>query len=272
MIIIGEKLNGSIPSMGKAIAEKNEARIKNLARIQSEAGADFLDVCASVQVDEEVETLKWLLDLVQSASDVPICLDSPSAETLVAALPFVKKPGVVNSVSGEGNKIDLIFPAIADSEWGCVALLCDDRGIPQTVERRMEVFEAIMKRAKEFNIAPSRLYIDPLVVTLSTNDTAFTTFAECTRQIKKLYPEIHITSGLSNISFGLPVRKLINMAFMILSIEAGMDSAIVDPTNRDMLGVIYAAEALLENDEFCLEYIGKYKAGLIGPPLAERKK
>jgi len=140
------------------------------------------------------------------------------------------------------------------------------------VEQRMETFEHIMKRAKEFNIAPSRLYIDPLVVTLSSNETALTAFAECTRQVKAMYPDIHITSGASNVSFGLPVRKLINMSFMILAMGAGMDSAIVDPTNRDMLGVIYAANALLENDEFCLEYIGAYKEGIIGPPLEERKK
>ena len=267
MIIIGEKLNGSIPSMGKAIAARDEARIKELARKQSEAGANFLDVCASVTPDVEVETLKWMLDLVQSETDVPVCLDSPSPETLVKAFPFCQRPGIINSVSGEGNKIDLIFPLIADTKWGCIALLCDDRGIPKSVEQRMETFEHIMKRAKEFNIAPSRLYIDPLVVTLSSNETALTAFAECTRQVKAMYPDIHITSGASNVSFGLPVRKLINMSFMILAMGAGMDSAIVDPTNRDMLGVIYAANALLENDEFCLEYIGAYKEGIIGPPL-----
>ena len=272
MIIIGEKLNGSIPSMGKAIAARDESRIREIARLQSEAGAHYLDVCASVQVDAEVETLKWMLDLVQSESDVPICLDSPSAETLVKALPFCKKPGIINSVSGEGNKMDLIFPVIADTTWGCVALLCDDRGIPKTVEQRMETLEAIMAKAKQYNIVPSRLYIDPLVVTLSTNETALTAFAECTRQIKALYPDIHITSGLSNISFGLPTRKLINMAFMVLAMGAGMDSAIVDPTNRDMLGIMYAADALLENDEYCLEYISAYKEGLIGPPLESRSK
>ena len=272
MIIIGEKLNGSIPSMGKAIVAKDEARIRELASLQTEAGADYLDVCASVQVDVEIETLKWMLDLVQDASNLPICLDSPSPETIVKALPFCKKAGIVNSVSGEGKKMDIIFPVIADSQWGCIALLCDDRGIPKSVGQRMETFEAIMDKAKKFNIAPSRLYIDPLVVTLSTDETALTAFAECTRQIKATYPDVHITSGLSNISFGLPARKLINMAFMVLAVGAGMDSAIADPTNRDMLGMIYAAEALLEQDEYCLEFISAYKQGRIGPPLENRKK
>ena len=237
MIIIGEKLNGSIPSMGKAIAERDEARIRYLAKIQSEAGAHYLDVCASVQEDTEVETLKWMLDLVQDESDVPICLDSPSQYTLAKTLSFCKKPGLVNSVSLEGDKIDVIFPAIADTKWNCVALLCDDKGIPNSVERRMEVFDGIMAKVKEYNIDPSRIFIDPLVETLSTKDTALTLFAECTRLIKKQYPTIHVTSGLSNISFGLPLRKYINQGFMALAMNAGMDSAIVDPTNRDMMGV-----------------------------------
>ena len=259
MIIIGEKLNGSIPSVAKAIADKDAELIKERARKQAEAGATFLDVCASVEEDVEVETLKWMIDLVQEVTDTPICVDSPSAKSCVAAIPFCKRPGLVNSVSLEGDKIDTIFPVIADTDWECVALLCDNDGIPDSVERRMKVFHGIMEKAKEYGIAPSRLHIDPLVVTLSTDETALTVFADCCRQIKAEYPEIHITSGLSNISFGLPVRKNINQAFMVLAMNAGMDSAIVDPTNRNMIGMIYATNALLERDEYCLNYIAKFQ-------------
>lgn len=265
MIIIGEKINGSIPSMGKAIREKDEALIRDTAVRQAQAGATYLDVCASVPEEIEVETLKWLIDLVQEVTDIPLCVDSPSPKSIVAALPFCNKSGVVNSVSLEGGKIDLIFPVIADTKWECIALLCDDKGIPRTAERRLEVFENIMKKAREYNIDPARLYIDPLVETLSSNETTLTMFAECTREIKRQYPNIHVTSGLSNISFGLPARKLINQAFMVLAMNAGMDSAIVDPTNRDILGLIYATRALLEQDEYCLEYISAFREGLIGP-------
>lgn len=265
MIIIGEKINGSIPPVAKAIAEKDAEFIKHRAQIQADANATYIDCCASVEENIEVETLHWMIDLIQEVTDVPICIDSPSPRSCVAAIPFCKKPGLINSVSMEGDKIDVIFPVIADTKWECVALLCDDKGIPNSVERRMEVFHNIMEKAKEFGIAPSRLHIDPLVVTLSTDEEALTTFAECCRQIKAEYPEIHITSGLSNISFGLPARKNINQAFMVLAMNAGMDSAIVDPTNRDMLGMIYATDALLQNDEYCLEYIGAFREGLIGP-------
>lgn len=258
MIIIGEKLNGSIPSVAKAIAEKDADLIRERARMQAEAGATFLDVCASVEEAVEVETLKWMIDLVQEVTDTPICVDSPSARSCVAAIPFCKRPGLINSVSLEGDKIDTIFPVIADIDWECVALLCDNDGIPDSVERRMKIFFGIMEKAKQYGIAPSRLHIDPLVVTLGTDQTALTVFADCCRRIKYEYPEIHITSGLSNISFGLPVRKNINQAFMVLAMNAGMDSAIVDPTNKNMIGMIYATNALLERDEYCLQYIDKF--------------
>ena len=105
MIIIGEKLNGSIPAVAKAIEERNESFIKARAKMQADAGADFLDVCASVVENVETQTLKWMIDLVQETTDVPICIDSPSADVCVNAIPFCKKPGLINSVSLEGNKI-----------------------------------------------------------------------------------------------------------------------------------------------------------------------
>ena len=160
-------------------------------------------------------------------------------------------------------KTDIVFPAIADTDWGCVALLCES-GIPKSVEDRMDVFDKIMAKAKQYGIAPNRLYIDPLVEAAATNQAAFTLFSECCKRIKDQYPEIHITSGLSNISFGFPgFRKPLNMAFMSLAMNAGMDSAIVDPTNKDMLGLIYAVELLKEKDEDCMNYIAAHRQGLL---------
>ena len=187
MIMIGEKINGSIPSVKKAIEEKDKEKIKHLAKIQAAAGASFIDCCASVEETKEVETLKWLIDLIQEATDVPICVDSPSAKVCADALKFCNKPGLVNSVSMEGNKVDTVFPVIADTKWSCVALLCDDTGIPDK-KKRIDVFERIMKKAEEYKIDPSRLYIDPLVVTCSTDTTALTAFNEVTRKIKEMYP------------------------------------------------------------------------------------
>ena len=133
MIIIGEKINGSIPSVAEAIAKRDAEFIKQRARIQDEAGATFIDCCASVPEAEEVETLKWMIDCIQQVSDLPISIDSPSARVLAEAYKFCKRPGLFNSVSGEGDKIDVIFPIMAENKgWECIALCSDDTGIPRS--------------------------------------------------------------------------------------------------------------------------------------------
>lgn len=273
MIIIGEKINGSIPSAGRAIAAHDVEAIKNLAIKQTEAlryiidededGA-YLDCCASVNVGE-LETLKWMLEAIQEVSDCKICVDSPDAQVCVDALQYVKTPGLLNSVSLEGNKIDIVFPAVANTKWNIVALLSGEQGIPSSAEERLDNFKRLMDQAAKYGIAPSRLFIDPLVEGLATNQESLLTFAQTCRGIKEMFPEVHITSGLSNISYGLPVRKMLNMAFMTLAMQSGMDSAIVDPTNRDMMGIIYATQALLGDDDFCMEYIGASRENMFGP-------
>lgn len=265
MIIIGEKINGSIPSVKKAIAEKDADYIKNIAKAQSEAGADFIDVCASVDSIIELETLKWLIDLVQNVIDTPISIDSPNAHVCAKAVEFCKNPGLVNSVSLEGDKIDIVFPVIANTTWECAALLSDDSGIPKSAEKRLEVFSGIMKKAKEYNIDPSRLHIDPLVEMLCTLEDGINVILDIIKEIKAQYPTIHVICAASNVSFNLPVRKLVNQAFVVLAMNAGMDSVILDPLNRDVMGMIFATEALLGRDEYCMEYIGAYREGLFGP-------
>ena len=264
MIIIGEKINGSIPKTSAAIDAHDEEYIRYLAKAQTEVGADYLDCCAS-RVDNELGIQEWLIGLIQEESDLPICLDSPSPQTLVEAMKFCNKPGIINSISMEGDKCEVILPAIQGTDWGVVALLCDNNGIPEDAEGRLEVFADLMEVLKEYDIDPSRVYIDPLVETLGANEESLLCFAEVCREVKKQYPTIHITSGLSNISYGLPVRKMINMAFMTLAMNAGMDSAIIDPLSRDLRGIIYATDALLAEDEMAIEYIGAFREGLFGP-------
>lgn len=264
MYVIAEKINGSIPKTSKAIDEKDEQYIRYLAKAQTEAGSDFIDCCAS-RNEGELGYQEWLINLIQEESDLPICVDSPSPEIIVEAMKLCNKEGLVNSVSMEGDKCDIVLPAIKGTNWGVVALLCDNNGIPEDAEGRLEVFGQIMERMEKEEISPDRIYIDPLVETLGANEESLICFADVCREVKKQYPNIHLTSGLSNISFGMPYRKMINMAFLVLAMQAGMDSAIVDPLNRDFRAIMYAANALLGNDEMGLEYIGAFREGIIGP-------
>ena len=159
MIIIAEKINGSIPSMSKAIAEHNEEWILDVARKQDEvlSDQDFIDCCSSVD-ENEVETMEWMINLIQSVSDKKIAVDSPNPQICLDAMKFCKRPGMINSVSGEGNKVDLVFPVIADTKWDVMALLCDDTGIPKTAADRIRVLNNIMAKAKQYGIAESRIH------------------------------------------------------------------------------------------------------------------
>lgn len=264
MIIIGEKLNGFIPSVGKAIHERDEAFLRELAIRQEEAGADYLDVCAAVDAEVEAETLLWLAQLAEDASSLPLCIDSPNPAVLASVLPHCKRAGIVNSVSMESGKMRTLFPLIANTKWKVIALTCSNAGVPESAQGRLEIFEQIRSAAKEYGIEESRLLIDPIVHTLSTDEQSLSTFADCAREIRARSKDAHVVSGLSNISFGLPARSVINHAFLVLAMHAGMNAAIMDVLDREMVGLLHATNALLGRDEYCMDYITAFREGRIG--------
>ena len=266
MIIVGEKINGFIPRTLEAIEAKDEAYIRAIAKSQTEYGADFIDVCAGTAPEIERETLRWLLEIVQDEVDTPICIDSSDVDVLLEMMELAKKPGMINSISGETGKCEAILPAIQGTDWKVVALTCDQNGIPTDPNVKFRIAEGLIAKAQEHGVAFDNIFIDPLVTTLATTNDSLPSFNEAVRMIKGAYPQVHITSGLSNISFGMPYRKAINTQFLALAMSAGMDSAIMDPTSADMRATLYATEALLGNDEYCMNYLTAFRKGFIGPP------
>jgi len=263
MIIIGEKLNGFIKRTAEAIQSRDEAYLKSIALQQELSGADYLDVCAA-DGEHEADTLRWLASLAEEASSLPVCLDSPNPNTISAVLPFCSRPGIINSVSLEPGKIETLFPLLANTEWKFVVLLCSNAGVPDSVAGRMELFERMLASAKEYQIDESRLFIDPVLHSLATEESSFETFAACAQEIRKRSSRVHIVSGLSNVSFGLPERSWINRAFLVLAMQAGMDSAILNPLDNELMSLMYATRALLGEDEYCMDYITAYREGRFG--------
>ena len=264
MIIIGEKINGSIPSTAKAIAERNETFIRELAKKQTEFGAAYIDINAGTRPELERETLRWLMDLTQDTVDTPLCIDSSDVDVIIEMLPHAKRPGMINSVSEEHNKCERLMPKIADTEWKIIALTCDASGIPADAKDKFKIASTIIDKAASYGITQSRLFIDPLVMTIGSVQTSFLSFNEAVKMIKDKYPDVHITSGLSNISHGMPFRKMINMSFLILAMAAGMDSAVMDPTSADMRAALYTTRMLMGQDMFCMEFIEAFREGIIG--------
>lgn len=266
MIIIGEKINGAIPSIKQAIAEKNEALIIERTLAQAAAGANFLDCAPSTATEIEYDTMVWLIGLMQGATDVPLCIDSPNANLLARILEegHVRKSGMVNSVNEEGNKCETIFPLIAGTSWEVVGLTCDQEGIPADPKKKVEIAKRIIDKADKFGVALKQLHIDPCVMALATMPTAMEDFAYCIEHIHAYAPEVKVTGAISNISFEMPARKYVNMNCMAYAIAAGLDSAILDPCSQDMMGTIYACEALRMTDKGGRKYNRAYRKGLFG--------
>ncbi len=263
MIIIGEKINGTIHRVKKAIEEKDIEFIQNRAIKQEKAGAHYIDVCAGTAPDKEIDTLKWLIEVVQEVVEIPLVIDSPNPNIIKAVIPFAKKPGLINSVSEEGNKPEIILPLAAEYGWDVIALTCNDNGIPSDVETRVEITTSLVKKANTYGINEERIYIDPLVTALAADNKSTLNFVEAMKEIRKKFPKIKFTSGLSNISFGMPLRKMVNRHFMTMALYEGMDSAIMDPLDKDMMGAILATEALLGKDRHCRKFSNAYRKGEI---------
>ena len=266
MIIIGEKINGAIPSIKEAIAAKNEALIIERTLAQAKAGATFLDCAPSTSTDVEYETMVWLIGVMQGCTDVPLCIDSPDAALLARIIEegHLSKPGMVNSVNEEGTKCETIFPLIAGTPWEVVGLTCDQNGIPADPQKKVDIAKRIIDKAEKHGVALSQLHIDPCVMALATMPSAMNDFIYCIENIHTYAPEVKVTGAISNISFDMPARKYVNMNCMSYAMAAGLDSAIMDPCSQDMMGTIFACEALQMKDKGGRKYNRAYRQGKFG--------
>lgn len=266
MIIIGEKINGAIPFVKAAIASRDSQTIRDRAIAQDKAGAHYLDCAPSTSPELEYDAMVWLINEIQAVSQVPLCVDSPNANLLARILEegHVTKPGMVNSVNEEGTKCETIFPLIAGTEWNVVGLTCDRDGIPSDPEKKIDIAKRIIDKAVKYGVELSRLHIDPCVMALATMPTSMKDFERCIIGIHEYAPEVKVTGAISNISFDMPARKYVNSNCMAYAVAAGLDSAILDPCNVDMMSTIYACEALLMKDKGGRKYNRAYRQGKIG--------
>jgi 5-methyltetrahydrofolate corrinoid/iron sulfur protein methyltransferase len=263
--IIGEKINGTRKSVGAAVVERNSAFIADLAIRQAAAGATWIDVNAGTHPDREPEDLVWLVETVQAAVDVPVSIDTANPIALAAALPRTNKTPLVNSISGEPARLEGVLPLAAANGCPVVALALDEKGIPTGIDDRLAVIRRLVEATRGAGIPDDRVYIDPLVMTIATNTESALIAIATMRAVRAEYPQAHMTSGLSNVSFGLPARSLVNRTYLTLAVSAGLDCAILDPLDRELRAALIATELLLGRDRHCLGYTRAFRAGLIGP-------
>lgn len=253
MIIIGEKLNSSIPSAFATMQESDEA-IVNLIKRQSDAGARYLDINTAMFEAKEAEMMKKVASLVLANSECGLMLDSPNPEVLCEVIAeFSGADIILNSVTAD-ERIDELAPVAAKYGCGIVVLPMDQSGIPETAEGRLECAKSAIAKLTAAGVKEENIYVDAICETLATCDTNAKVSLDVIAKIKA-NTNAKTTCGLSNVSFGLPKRGVLNGAFLAIALYNGLDSAIIDPTSAEIRKSLFAGEAISARDEYCMEYI-----------------
>ncbi|MFC2000321.1 methyltetrahydrofolate cobalamin methyltransferase [Chloroflexota bacterium] len=263
MIIVGEKINTSRRSISEAVERRDVAFIIEVARVQAEAGADYIDVNAGTFVDRETEALCWLVETVQDGVDLPLCLDSPNPAALSEAMKRHKGEPMINSISLEADRFQALLPVVASHACRVVALCMAQASMPTTVEERFQVAAELIKKLTDEGISLDKIYVDPLVQPVSVDINMGVATLGAISKIMGDFPGVNTICGLSNISFGLPERHLINRNFLALAISSGLNAAILDPTDKKLMATLLSVEMLLGQDEYCQNYIDGYESGRI---------
>ncbi|MDO8535538.1 MAG: dihydropteroate synthase [Candidatus Omnitrophota bacterium] len=262
MLIIGERINSTRAHIQEAMKARNSDFIIKEARKQIEAGAGFIDINCAMSLGDEVQDIDWVISVIQSEiSDVSICIDSPNYLAIQKALETYRGKGklFINSITGEQARIDLIVPLAVKYNTGLVALAMGDGGMPNSAEGRFAIAKDILEKVSRKGLKAENLYFDPLIRPISTEPEQAKEFLRSIPMIKSLGAKT--VCGLSNISYGLPNRKIINSTFLAMAIQSGLDAAILDPTEKQIISSIAAAQALMCNDEYCAEYIKAFREG-----------
>jgi cobalamin-dependent methionine synthase I len=263
MIIIGEKINSSRRLIAEAIASGDREYIQKEAIAQSEAGADYIDVNAAAFMEKEAECLKWVIEAVQEVTELPLCIDSPDPEVTKKVIPLVKKPPMINSITLEASRLDSILPLVLDCKATVIGLCQTKDQMGKTATEKIEIASRLIEKVTAFGIGIDALYIDPLVFPVGADSTSVCATLDAIEEIMKQYHGVHTVCGLTNVSHGLPNRKLVNRTFLAKAIARGLDAAILDPTDKKLFSVMRAALMLAGKDKFCMQYIKAFRNGLL---------
>ena len=264
-VIIGERINPTGRKILAAeMAEGDFSRVQSDALAQVAAGAHMLDVNAGIPLADEPAILADAIKLVQSVTEVPLCIDSSIVEALEAGLKVYQGKALVNSVTGEEDRLEAVLPLVAKHGAAVVAISNDETGISEDPDVRFEVAKKIVERAADHGIGHADIVVDPLVMPIGAINTAGKQVMHLLRRLKEEL-RVNTTCGASNVSFGLPNRNGINGAFLSMSMAAGLTSAITNPLHAEVLQSVMAADVMMGHDPDCTNWIRRYRE-----PLADR--
>jgi len=259
VVIIGERINGMFRAVGQAIRDHDAEAIQKLARAQVAAGANYLDVNVGPAAAEPLEAMVWLVNAIQEATDAPLAIDSPKVEVIEAGLAACKNGAMINSTDARSAKLQPLMALAQKYDCPIIGLTMDDRGIPGDASGRAEMAMQIVAAAMETGVPTDRVYLDPLILPINCAQEGAGEVLEAIRQCKLLCdPPPKTVLGLSNVSQGSKYRELINRTYLIMALAAGLDAAIVDALDTELVNSMITAEMLLNKNIYCDDYIKAY--------------
>jgi len=263
MLIVGERINGMFQDVRKAIQNKDKNTIQDLAKRQADAGARMLDVNVGPAASDQISAMKWLVETIQQAVDTPLSIDSAKPEVIEAGLKLCKKKALINSTTGEKAKLDALITLACDYKTGLLGLTMDEKGIPNSVQTRVEIGLKILSAATEAGIPTEDIYLDPVVLPVKFGQDQIGIMLQTIRELKLLSdPAPKTICGLSNVSQGCPDRSLVNRTTLVMAIACGLDSAIADPLDKQLMEAMITSELLLNKFIYCDSYLTAYKKAL----------
>lgn len=260
MIIIGERINASRQPVKAALEKKDKAFIQKEARSQAEAGSKFLDLNCGLSHEREASDMEWLVETVRETAKIPLCIDSPDPHVIEKGVLIGKDKALINSITAEESRYSKILPLALKHNCSLVALTMNEKGMPETANDRFRIAQSLYKILKAEGMADNDIYFDPLVRPISSEAGQAQELLKSIPMIKSL-GDVRVVCGISNISYGLPRRSLVNSAFLSLALSAGMDGALIDPLDKNIMAAIRSTEALLGRDRYCMNFIQGHRKG-----------
>ena len=258
-VIIGERIN---PTGRKSLSEEmmqgDYSRVEADAIAQVAAGAQMLDVNAGIPLADEPAMLAEAIKRVQAVTDVPLSIDSSIVAALASGLSVYQGKALVNSVTGEEERLEAVLPLVAKHGAAVVAISNDESGISEDPDVRFEVAKKIVERAADYGISHNDVVVDPLVMPIGAVNSAATQVMHLVRRLRDEL-KVNTTCGASNVSFGLPNRNGINSAFLTMAIAAGLSSAITSPLHAEVMQAVLGADVMMGKDPNCASWIRKYR-------------
>lgn len=260
MILIGERLNSSKKEVHQAILKKDcEFFLKN-AKLQREKGANFIDLNTASMMEQELEFMKWAIEIIQAEDEIPISIDSPNLEVLEKALNYTKGPIILNSITVDEKKVERIAPIVKEKEPYVVVMLMD-ASIPSTPEECLKKLDKFLEMAEKYGLKIDKFFFDPLLRPIGAESKNAILFLNSLKLIKEKFPEIKTICGLSNVSFGLPSRRFINRTFLPLILQYKIDAIILDVLDEKLLSTIIVSEAILGKENGLMKLLKAKREG-----------